>query len=98
MGAPNAIRMRVDKLSDDFDFDPTAVTSAEFVAVKPNGSASNWVATLSEQTAAGVTATYTLDSADLSVDGLWRLWLKMFVPSGWIRTNSVQVIVRAENG
>mgnify|MGYP000308222165 CR=1 FL=1 len=86
MGPPNAVRVRVDKAADDTDYDPTAVTTATIEVTRPDGTSLSMSTSLSSVSASGLTVTHTLATGDLTVSGDYSFYVKLNVPSGWLRT------------
>lgn len=83
VGMGNAYGVRIVVSASD-DFDPTAVTGGRFVVTKSDGIADavSWVGTLSAQSAASVTLSYTFAAGggDVDQDGLWTAWIDWTQP------------------
>ncbi len=92
MGPPNTVRIDVTKTAEDLDFVPADVTSATIEVTMSDRTTASWAATVSNVTSAGLRASHTLATSDVTTAGVIRAWVKMNVPGGWVRSESVTIL------
>jgi len=92
MGPPNTIRLDVSKATDDTDFVPGDVTGASIEVTRSDGTTASWTASVSNVTSTGLRVSYVLATSDVTVSGPMRVWVKLLVPSGWVRTETSTVL------
>lgn len=96
MESPSAYALVATRADSEDDFDFTTVTAASVMVKKPSGALETWSSVLSDQTAAGLTATHELDAGDLDECGKYVAYLLMTVPGGTERTDTTDFYVKEE--
>lgn len=74
--------------------DLSAVTAAVFKVQKSDGTTATWSATRSNQSLSTLTLTYQLTSSDVATPGVYVVYAALTVPTGTVRTQPRQLIVR----
>ena len=99
MGAPNLQPFKIEK-KDGETWDPTSVVSADVRVQKPDEeTAETWTATITAQDSTGVTVTHALDTSDLDVVGMWRVYVRLYdADGGIVRTYTTTINVKPEFG
>lgn len=93
---PQVYSAYVTQVSSVPSFNFTTVTAASIRVRKPSGATQTWTATISDQTAAGLTATHTLQVGDLDEAGSYTGYLLMTVPGGVVRSDADVFFVAEE--
>lgn len=96
MESPSAYALIATRADADDTFDYTTVSAASVMVRKPSGALATWTSVLSDQSAAGLTATHELATDDLDECGKYVAYLLMTVPGGTERTDTTDFYVKEE--